>query len=173
MASNSFFDYKMFFQPCIRPGMSQRPPPPLHWSWPLCPLPSLHRMPYKPAITFFNCGSADALTRIPFFCELGWEPCQHATHGVTLCGMTCIHASVSRSPREHSSVAPDKRHYRQWMSSLFCGFLPNPFIHDLLFWRASQEFVKTDLYPLSLMSLQYAICSTGCQSIIDRCSEAC
>ena len=31
----------------------------------------------------------------------------------------------------------------------FCGFLPNPFIQDLFFWRTSQEFVKTDLYPLS------------------------
>ena len=43
----------------------------------------------------------------------------------------CILASVSRSPRGHASVAPDKRHLRQWMSSLFCGFLPHPFIHDL------------------------------------------
>ena len=31
----------------------------------------------------------------------------------------------------------------------FCGFLPNPFIQDLCLWRTSQEFVKTDLYPLS------------------------
>ena len=38
-----------------------------------------------------------------------------------------VYTSVSRSPRGHGSVAPDKRHCRQWMSSLFCGFLPNPF----------------------------------------------
>ena len=31
----------------------------------------------------------------------------------------------------------------------FCGFLPNPFIQDLCLWCTSQEFVKTDLYPLS------------------------
>ena len=31
----------------------------------------------------------------------------------------------------------------------FCGFLPNPFIQDLCLWSTSQEFVKTDLYPLS------------------------
>ena len=62
------------------------------------------------------CGSGDVLTRIPFFCVFGREPCQHATRSVTLCGMTCIHASVSRSPRGHGSVAPDKRHCCQWMS---------------------------------------------------------
>ena len=92
---------------------------------------------------------------------------------VTLCGMTCIHASVSRSPRGHGLVASDKRHCRQWMSSLFCGFLPNPFIHDLFLWRTSQEFVKTDLYPLPLTSVRYAICSTGWGSIIGRCFGAC
>ena len=136
-------------------------------------LTSSHRMPYKLAISLFNGGSADVLTRIPFYCEFGQEPCQHATHGVTLCGMSCIHASVSRSQRGHGSLAPDKRHCRQWMSLLFCGFLPNPFIHDLFLWRTCQEFVKTDLYPLSLMSLRYAICSTGCRSIIGRCFGAC
>ena len=31
----------------------------------------------------------------------------------------------------------------------FCWFLPNPFIQDLFLWHTSQEFVKTDLYPLS------------------------
>ena len=71
----------------------------------------------------------------------------------------------------HGSVAPDKRHCRQWTSSLFqpfCGFLHNPFIHDLFLWRTSQEFVKTDLYPLSLMCLRYAVCSTRRWSIIGR-----
>ena len=91
----------------------------------------------------------------------------------TLCGMTCMHASVSRSPMGHGLVAPDKRHCRQWMSSLFCGFLPYSFIHNLFLWRTSQEFVKTDLYPLSLMSLRYAVCSTGRWLIIGRCFGAC
>ena len=43
-----------------------------------------------------------------------------------ICGMTCIQASVSQSLREHASVPLDNRHCCQWLSSLFCGFLPNP-----------------------------------------------
>ena len=76
------------------------------------------------------------------FCR---KPCQHATRGCDKRWMTCIHAGVSRSPSEHASVPPDKRHCRQWMSSLFCGFLPNPFIHDLFCWSSRHKFVKTDL----------------------------
>ena len=41
------------------------------------------------------------------------KPCQHATRGCDKRWMTCIHAGVSRSPREHASVPPDKRHCRQ------------------------------------------------------------
>ena len=33
-----------------------------------------HRMPYK---------RLNVLTRIPFFCEFGREPCQHAARGIT------------------------------------------------------------------------------------------
>ena len=44
------------------------------------------------------------------------RPCQHATRGCDKRWMTCIHAGVSRSPREHASVPPDKRHCRQGMS---------------------------------------------------------
>ena len=55
-------------------------------------------------------------------------------------------------------------------------FLPNPFIHDLqpipLSMTYSQEFIKTDLYPLSLISLRYAVCLTGRWSIIGRCIGA-
>ena len=79
------------------------------------------------------------------FWEFCRKPCQHATRGCDKRWMTCIHAGVSRSPREHASVPPDKRHCRQWMSSLFCGFLPNPFIHDLFCWSSRHKFVKTDL----------------------------
>ena len=50
------------------------------------------------------------------FWELGRKPCQHATRGYDKRWMTCIHAGVSRSPREHASVPPDKRHCRQGMS---------------------------------------------------------
>ena len=35
----------------------------------------------------------------------------------------------------------------EWVHSL-CWYLPNPFIEHLFFWRSSQGFVKTDLYPL-------------------------
>ena len=116
------------------------------------------RRPFKPTI-FFQPPIGGRLNMHSVFWEFGREPCQHATRGCDICGMTCIHASVSRSPREHASVPPDKRHCRQRMSSLFCGFLPNPFIHDLFRWRSSHRFVKTDLYPLSLMSLRNAVCS--------------
>ena len=140
-------------------------------------LTSLLRMPYKPRNLFFHRGSADVLTRIPFFASLCGSRVNTPHVAVTLCRMTCIHANVSWSPWEHGSVAPDKRHCRQWMSSLlrlFCGFLPNPFIHDLFLWRISQEFVPAkDLYPLSLMSLRYAVCSNGHWSIIGRCFGAC
>ena len=77
------------------------------------------------------------------FWEFCRKPCQHATRGCDKRWMTCIHAGVSRSLREHASMPPDKRHCRQWMSSLFCGFLPNPFIHDLFCSR--HKFVKMDL----------------------------
>ena len=109
----------------------------------------------------------------------GREPCQHVTRDVPLGWLTCIRASVSRSPWGHGSVAPDKRHCQQWTSWLFCGFLPNPFIQDLFLWRTSQEFVKTDLhvYPLSLISVRYAVCSIGRWSIlhvhVGRCLGAC
>ena len=80
------------------------------------------------------------------------------------------------SPWGHGSVSPDKRHCHQWMSSLFCGFLPNPFIQDLFLWHTSQEFVKMDLYPLSFISVRYGVCSTGRWSLLrsfGRCFGAC
>ena len=127
-------------------------------------LTSSHRRPYKPKINF---GTANRwVSKRANVCVFWQKPCQHATHGVPSWRLTCIHAIVSRSPWGHGSVAPDKRHCKQWTSSLFCGFLPNPFIQDLFFWHISQEFVKTDWYPWSLTSLQYAVCSTGCWSII-------
>ena len=84
--------------------------------------PSLRR-PFKPAILFPIAGRLNMHSVFWEFCRY---LCQHATRGCDKHGMTCIHAGVSRSPREHASVPPDKRHCRQWMSLLFCGFLPNP-----------------------------------------------
>ena len=107
------------------------------------------------------------------FLEFCRKSCQHATRGCDKRWMTCIHAGVSRSPREHASVPPDKRHCRQRMSSLFCGFLPNP-----LSTTCSVEVPGTNLYrriynPLSLMPLRNSVCSTGCWPIIGRCFGAC
>ena len=105
--------------------------------------PSLRR-PYIHAICFWPPVGQRVNTHSVFleFCR---KPCQHGTRGCDKRWMTCIHAGVSRSPREHASVPPDKRHCRQWMSSLFCGFLHNPFIHDLFCWSSRHKFVKTDL----------------------------
>ena len=110
---------------------------------------------------FFNRGSADVLTRIPFFCEFGREPCQHATRGRDIVQddvYTYMYKCFLESEGTRNSVAPEKRHCRQWMSSLF--------IHDLFLWRTTQEFVKTDLYPSFLTSLRYAVCLTRCWSIL-------
>ena len=102
--------------------------------------PSLRR-PYIHAILFWPLVGQRVNTHSVFW-EFCRKPCQHATHGCDKRWMTCIHAGVSRSPREHASVPPDKRHCRQWMSSLFCGFLHNPFIHDLFCWSSRPKFVK-------------------------------
>ena len=84
------------------------------------------RRPFKTRNFIFNSRLADVLTRIPFFESFAGSHVNMPLVAVDKCGMTCIHATVSRSPREQASVPPDKRHCRQWMSSLFCGFLPNP-----------------------------------------------
>ena len=136
-------------------------------------LTSLHRRPYKHAISFLEWPIGERLNAHSDFGVFWREPCQHATHAVPLWRLTCIHAIISRSPWVHGSVAPDKRHCQQWTSLLFCGFLPNPFIQHLFLWRTSREFVKTNLYPLSLISLRYAVCLTGCWLIIGRCVGAC
>ena len=91
--------------------------------------------------------------------------CQHGMHGVPSWHLTLIHAIVSRSSWGHGSVASDKRHCQQWTSSLFCGFLPNPFIQGLFLWRTSQEFVKTDLYPLSLIF--FSVCRLFDRALVD------
>ena len=121
----------------------------------ICCLTSSHRRPYKHAIIFGTADRRASKRAFRFLCG-------------PMFGLTCIHAIISLSPWGHGSEAPDKKHCKQWTSSLFCGFLPNPFIQDLFLWRTSQEFVKTDWYPLSLISLQYAVCLTGRWSIIER-----
>ena len=97
--------------------------------WRCCSLTSSHRMPYVHAKMTFK--HAFRFLRV----WPGALPTCHAWRAI-----------VSRSPWGYGSVAPDSRHCKQWMSSLF---LPNPFIQDLFLWHTSQEIVKTDLYPLS------------------------
>ena len=90
--------------------------------------------------------------RASMACQHGvpaWRASMACQHGVPAWRLTCIHVIISRSPWGHGWVAPNKRHCKQWSSSLFCGFLPNPFIQDLCLWRTSQEFLKTDSYLLS------------------------
>ena len=109
--------------------------------------PSLRR-PCIHAI-FFRPHVGQRVNTHSVFWELGRKPCQHATRGCDKRWMTCIHAGVSRSPREHASVPPGKRHcprakgtaVREWVN----GFLPNPFIHDRFCWRSRHKFVKTVL----------------------------
>ena len=135
-------------------------------------LTSSHRRPYKHVITFGTADRRASKHAFRFLCVLA---------GALLTRHTCrAIVALDLYTRNHflESVGsrfggPDKRHCQQWTSQLLCGFLPNPFIQDLFLWSTSQEFVKTDLYPLSLISLQYAVCSTRCWSIIGRCIGAC
>ena len=65
---------------------------------------------------FLNPFASEAVYTRNFFSTACRKPCQHATRGCDKRWMMCIHAGVSRSPREHASVPPDKRHCRQGMS---------------------------------------------------------
>ena len=76
--------------------------------------PSLRR-PCIHAI-FFRTHAGQRVNTHSVFWQFCRKPCQHATCGCDKRWMTCIHAGVSRSPREHASVPPDKRHCRQGMS---------------------------------------------------------
>ena len=133
-------------------------------------LTSSHRMPYKHAICFLKQRSESAHSDLCVFWP-GALSTRHPWRAIAL-------ADVYTRNRFSESVGsrfggPGQKALQAMTSSLFCGFLPNPFIQDLFLWHTSQEFVKTDLYPLSLISLQYAVCSTGCWSIIGRCVGAC
>ena len=76
-------------------------------------LTSSHRMPYKPAIFCWNSRSETASKRAFRFLHVlagslvNTSPV--AYHWAI--GLTWIHASVSRSPWSHGSVAADKKHW--------------------------------------------------------------
>ena len=95
---------------------------PQRWHYMTIPwLPTLHflrywahsqpfstiEMPYKPTNFWWDGRS------------VSWKTCKHTTRGVPSWRLTCIHAIVSRSHWGHGWVAPDKRHCKQWTSSLF------------------------------------------------------
>ena len=66
----------------------------------------------------------------------------------------------------------------EWVHSL-CWYLPNPFIEHLFFWRSSQGFVKTDLYPLYrglLICVRDTVVSTlpwsTCRPLLRTCQRS-
>ena len=139
-------------------------------------LSSSRRRPCKHAKKHLCRRSESVLTCIPIFasfagwlvntphvarCCCGWRVYTQSflgVHGVTVGWLRTN--GTANNERVHS----------------ICWFLPNPFIEDLFFWRSSQGFVKTDLYPLSrglLISVQYAVCSTRrwsmCRPLFGAC----
>ena len=62
---------------------------------------------------FFPTACRTACKHAFCFLRVRPKPRQHATLGCDKRWMTCIHAGVSRSPREHASVPPDKRHCQE------------------------------------------------------------
>ena len=123
---------------------------------------------------FASDGHAQILNTHSDFCVSGREPYQHAPcHCAAWRVYTQlflgVHVVTVRWPRTEGTANNERVHS-------FCGFLPNPFIQHLFLWHTSQEIVKTDLISIvtrSLISLWYAICSTGRWSIIGRCFGAC
>ena len=86
-------------------------------------------------------------TRIPIFVagRLVNTPCMACHHGDWHVYMPLFLRVIGVTvgwPRIKGTASNERVHS-------FCGFLSNPFIQDLCLWRTSQEFVKTDLYPLS------------------------
>ena len=107
---------------CCIPRSSKR-----HWAWCMASLGIIGRLVEIVALTpslrrpcihaiFFPTHVGQRVNTHSVFWESCRKPCQHATRGCDKRWMTCIHAGVSWSPREHASVPPDKRHCCQGMS---------------------------------------------------------
>ena len=77
--------------------------------------------------------AADLSTRHSWHDKSGWRVYTHLLLGVN-----------STTAKWFRTIGTANN---EWVHSL-CWYLPNPFIEHLLFWRSSQGFVKTDLYPL-------------------------
>ena len=87
----------------------------------------------------FNRRSVDVLTRIPFFESFAGSRVNTPHVAVAFVGWR---------------VYTDKRHCRQWMSSLFCRFLPN-----LLSTTCSVCFVLTDTFQIHFFSMVKSLTS--------------
>ena len=127
------------------------------------PLTSSRRRTSKHAKNLLCCRAESVLTHIPIFVSFVGRLVNKplvACHSCGWCVYTQsfleVHGVTVGWPRTNGTANNEQVH-------CFCWFLPNPFIEDLFFWRSSQGFVKTDLYPLPrclLISVRYAVCST-------------
>ena len=128
---------------------------------------------FKTRNFMFNHWSADILTRIPFFESFAGSHVNTSSH---ICHShewlwqmwDDVYTRNCFSESEGTRFgAPGQKGtaVNEWVHSFvdFC----------LIRWRSSHKFAKMDLYPLSLMSLRNAVCSTGCRPIIGRCFGAC
>ena len=123
-----FIQFLYVLSNCIRIGSCER--------YVVCPMPNLYhlishlwihltpslRRPYIHAIFFWPPVGQRVNTHSVFW-EFCRKPCQHATRGCDKRWMTCIHAGVSRSPREHASVPRTKgTAVSEWVHSFvdFC-----------------------------------------------------
>ena len=134
-------------------------------------LTSSHWMPYKPANFCWDGRSVSVYTRIPIFLcfasRLLNKPrvaCHHGDWRVytpSFLGVPVVPVVTVGWPRTKGTAS------NEWVHS-FCGFLPNPCIQDLCLWCTSQQFVKTDLYPLSQGLWSLSGCRLFDQALVDN-----
>ena len=127
-----------------------------------------HRMPYKPANFCWDGRSLSVYTRIPIFvCFAGrlvntaGVACHHGDWCVYTPSFVGVPGVTVGWPRTKGTASNERVHS-------FCGFLPNPFIQDLCLWRTSQDFVKTDLYPLSQGLWSLSVCRLFDRALVDN-----
>ena len=112
------------------------------------PLTSSHRMPYKRAHFCWDGDRWASIHAFRFLCFAGRlvnmprVACHHGYWRVYTPSFLGVPGVTVGWPQTKGTASNERVHF-------FFEFLPNPFIQDLCLWRTSQEFVKTDLYPLS------------------------
>ena len=129
-------------------------------------------MPFKTRNFLFNHRSADVLTRIPFFANFAGSHV-NTSHVAMTCAGWRVYMQVFLRVRGDTVWWPQTKGtaVNEWVHSFvdFC-LIPLSTTCSLTY---QPRICKDAFYPLSLMSLLYAICSTGCGSIIGRCFRAC